>query len=351
MHKSYPIIIALCALSTAQAQETTPAAVSPAPPAASASPSFTVAPVSPPAAAVAATTGTGATPEQPAPIDPVVASSAQPGAPGSSPAASAPALTTLAASGRSLNEFQGDDIAQVLRLLARQAKVDLVVSEKIVGTVTMRLENKTPLETIKIICNSKGLIVEQTDGVYYVKTQEEKLKEPTDSAFYTFSYAMVDKAAPLLKTQLQSGADPQMDSRTNTVFFRETKSNLANVMMFLKTIDMPTKQVMIEARLVEVTANPKQSYGVNWGGVFGSSSTPQTIKYGASTPATFGIPATPGGPNVLTAVPAINTQNGSATVAGLSAKWDFRQRVLQRHRGSACHPGRAIHGGDPSLAE
>src|SRR4029077_9647741 len=50
----------------------------------------------------------------------------------------------------------------------------------------------------------------------------------------------------------------------------------------LVTIDKPTKQVMIEARLVEVTANPKQSYGINWGGVLGSSSSPQTFHLGGS---------------------------------------------------------------------
>jgi general secretion pathway protein D len=41
---------------------------------------------------------------------------------------------------------------------------------------------------------------------------------------------------------------------------------------------------MIEARLVEVTANPRQSYGINWGGVFGGSNNPQTIKFAGSQP-------------------------------------------------------------------
>ncbi|PYK57448.1 MAG: hypothetical protein DME43_15110, partial [Verrucomicrobia bacterium] len=65
-----------------------------------------------------------------------------------------------------------------------------------------------------------------------------------------------------------------------TIFFRETRSNIDTVRKLLVTIDKPTKQVMIEARLVEVTANPKQSYGINWAGVVGSSSAPQTFSYG-----------------------------------------------------------------------
>ena len=47
-------------------------------------------------------------------------------------------------------------------------------------------------------------------------------------------------------------------------------------------IDKPTKQVMIESRLVEVNANPRQSYGINWAGVVGSSTNPQTVTYGGS---------------------------------------------------------------------
>ena len=77
--------------------------------------------------------------------------------------------------------------------------------------------------------------------------------------------------------------EPQFDQRTNTVFFRENRSNLEKVLLFLNTIDKPTQQVMIEARLVEVTANPQQSYGINWGGVVGSASTPQTFRYGGSS--------------------------------------------------------------------
>ena len=44
-----------------------------------------------------------------------------------------------------------------------------------------------------------------------------------------------------------------MDERTNTIFFRETRSNIDNIRKMLVQIDKPTKQVMIEARLVEVT--------------------------------------------------------------------------------------------------
>ncbi|MDP9291178.1 MAG: hypothetical protein M3O82_02305 [Verrucomicrobiota bacterium] len=255
------------------------------------------------ATALAQSTPAPALPEQPAPIEPPVQQAA-PLPPSTAPTTVTGSTTTtttvpatggaaqteqvtsstLSTNGSAVKEFQGDDIGQVLRLLARQAKINVVLSEKVVGTVTMRLENVTPIEAIKVIVSAKGLIIDNVHDVYYVKTLEEKAKEPTESAFYTFSYATADKVAPLLAAQLQGGVAPQVDIRTNTIFYRETNSNLPNIKLFLQTIDKPTQQVMIEARLVEVTANPKQSYGINWGGVVGSSSTPQTFRFAGSSP-------------------------------------------------------------------
>ncbi|MEP6808680.1 MAG: hypothetical protein ABI992_00420 [Chthoniobacterales bacterium] len=182
-----------------------------------------------------------------------------------------------------VREFQGDEVGQVLRLLARQAKVNMVVSEAVAGTVTMRLEDVTAMQAVEIIAKSKSLFVDKIDGVYYVKTAAERTAEPTESDSYQFSYARAKDTAPLIAAQLQSKDAPQVDERTNTMFFRETRSNIAAIRKLLVQIDRPTKQVMIEARLVEVNANPKQSYGINWAGVVGGSGTPQTVRYGATS--------------------------------------------------------------------
>lgn len=269
------------------------------------------APIPPPAPITPLSSGS-LTPEQPAPIEPPVTSDTtapmtgqtsdqQVGtAPatttgtgavpsGTGTAAAATAGTVGAPVSHSVNEFQGDDLSQVFRLLARQAKISLFISPKVAGTITVRLEDTPPLKAIELIAEQNNLIFEEVPNqknVYSIKTQEEKAKEPTVSASYTFSYAQAATVAPLLNAQLQSGVAAQIDARTNTVFYREAKSNMENIKLFLATVDQPTKQVMIEARLVEVTAAPSQSYGVNWAGVVGSSGSPQSITYGATTGST-----------------------------------------------------------------
>jgi type IV pilus secretin PilQ/predicted competence protein len=181
--------------------------------------------------------------------------------------------------GVGVREFQGDDVGAVLRLLARQAKINMVVSEAVTGTVTMRLEDVTALQAVSIIVKAKGLFLDKVDNVYYVKTATERTAEPTESDSYQFSYARAKDVAPLVGGQLSSKDAPQVDERTNTIFYRETRANMDNIRKLLVQIDKPTKQVMIEARLVEVTANPKQNYGINWTGTFRS----KTIGYGPNS--------------------------------------------------------------------
>jgi type IV pilus secretin PilQ/predicted competence protein len=216
--------------------------------------------------------------------------------------------------GVGVREFQGDDVGQVLRLLARQSKVNMVVSDAVTGTVTMRLEDVTALQAISIIVKAKGLFMDKIDNVYYIKTAAEKTAEPTESDSYQFSYARAKDVSPLIASQLQSKSPPQIDERTNTMFFSETRSNIDNIRKVLLQIDKPTKQVMIEARLVEVTADPVQAYGINWAGTVGSASAPKSVSYG--NPIASGSPAP--GANVPTGGLALGNPNNNNFFGNLS---------------------------------
>src|SRR5205814_9501745 len=122
--------------------------------------------------------------------------------------------------GVGVREFQGDEVGAVLRLLARQAKINMVVSEKIVGTVTMRLEDVTALQAISIIVKAKGLVENRVDNVFYIKTPEEQTAEPTESDNYQFSYARAKDVQALVAAEVGGTAATQIDERTNTILYR-----------------------------------------------------------------------------------------------------------------------------------
>jgi type IV pilus secretin PilQ/predicted competence protein len=274
------MVASLGALSLSQAQTSSPQ------PAAGASPAAAVQPANPTAKA---------NDNSPMMLVQAAGPSASPAATTKTTTATTSTTTTEPESitesgGVGVREFQGDEIGQVLRLLARQAKINLVVSETVTGTVTMRLEDVTALQAISIIVKAKGLFMDKIDSVYYIKTGAERTAEPTESDSYQFSYSRAKDVAPLVASQLASKDPPQIDERTNTIFFRETRSNIDNIRKMLVQIDKPTKQVMIEARLVEVTANPVQAYGINWAGTVGNATHPQTVSYGAPTTSASPVP-------------------------------------------------------------
>ena len=125
------------------------------------------APIAPPPAPIAPAAGDATPapldPNAPAPIAPPPVINGQPATAGTPGAAPRPAVDTAAPAGAAANaggararEFQGDDVGQVLRLLARQAKINLIVSPQVVGTINMRLEDVTALQAIEVICQAQG---------------------------------------------------------------------------------------------------------------------------------------------------------------------------------------------------
>ena len=77
------------------------------------------------------------------------------------------------AGGRRIREFQGDDLGQVLRLLARQAKISLLVDDAIKGNVDARLENSSAMEAIEALVRQYKLsMVKDDKGVYYLTPRD-----------------------------------------------------------------------------------------------------------------------------------------------------------------------------------
>jgi type II secretory pathway component GspD/PulD (secretin) len=63
-------------------------------------------------------------------------------------------------------DFEGDDLPVVLRALARNAGLSINIESQVAGVVTMRLENKTPLEALQIVVDSKDLISDSKGGFF-----------------------------------------------------------------------------------------------------------------------------------------------------------------------------------------
>jgi type II secretory pathway component GspD/PulD (secretin) len=102
------------------------------------------------------------------------------------PPDSRPVLSLAKPEQPQLFEFQGDELPLVLRTLARQALMNVVIGDNVKGSVTLRLEQKTPREALEVVCQLKGLKLEENAGVYFI-TDPNAVAVPEAPNSFNFS--------------------------------------------------------------------------------------------------------------------------------------------------------------------
>lgn len=183
----------------------------------------------------------------------------------------------------SLN-FQNINIRAVLQLLADFTGVNMVVSDKVQGDITLRL-NDTPWDqALDIILTTQGLDKRKNGNVMLIDTkasldkkEEDELKsqqsiqklEPIRSDLIQINYAKAADIAILIKDKQNSLLSPRgkisVDARTNTLWIQDTGLKIEEVRELIKQLDIAVKQVQIEARIVEVNKDFSQDLGIKWG--------------------------------------------------------------------------------------
>lgn len=183
----------------------------------------------------------------------------------------------------SLN-FQNINIRAVLQLLADFTGINMVVSDKVQGDITLRLNDIPWDQALDIILTTQGLDKKRSGNVMLVDTkasmgkmEEEQLKnqqsieklEPIRSDLLQINYAKAVDIATLIKDKQNSLLSPRgkvsVDTRTNTIWIQDTGTKIEEVRDLIKQLDIPVKQVLIEARIVEVSKTFSQDIGIRWG--------------------------------------------------------------------------------------
>ncbi|MBN9226926.1 MULTISPECIES: type IV pilus secretin PilQ [Legionella] len=188
-------------------------------------------------------------------------------------------------SGRRISlNFQNISIRAVLQLLADFTGINIVVSDKVQGNITLRLNNIPWDQALDIILTTQGLAKRQTGNVILIdykaafdKMEAEELKsrhaiqrlEPVRSELIQINYAKATDLAILIKDKqnslLSEKGKVSVDTRTNTIWIQDSGTKIDEVRELIKQLDVPVKQVLIEARIVEVTKDFAQDLGIRWG--------------------------------------------------------------------------------------
>ena len=193
----------------------------------------------------------------------------------------------------SLN-FQNIEVRSLLQVIADFTNFNIVTSDTVTGALTLRLKDVPWDQALQIIMDAKGLgmrksgtvlwiapkdeIDERTKKDYEAAVAIEKL-EPLRTQAYQLNYAKaVDMVVQLTTSSSGSGGSSAAtrflsergsaiaEPRTNQLFVTDTPAKLEEVRKLLLTLDVPVRQVMIEARIVEARDTFGRSLGVRLGG-------------------------------------------------------------------------------------
>lgn len=183
----------------------------------------------------------------------------------------------------SLN-FQNIEVRAVLQLIADFTGLNIVASDSVSGSITLRLKNVPWDQALDIILKTRGLGMRKSGNVVLVapnaelaareKQELEAQKQMIDLAplhteFYTINYAKAAEIAALLKADknsiLSARGNVTIDERTNTLMVLETAEKHEEVARLIERLDIPVRQVMIESRIVIANDDFSKDIGVRTG--------------------------------------------------------------------------------------
>ena len=187
----------------------------------------------------------------------------------------------------SLN-FQDIEVRAVLQLIADFTELNLVASDTVSGRITLRLQNVPWDQALELVLKTKGLDKRQVGNVLMVapaaeiaereRQEIESNKQiaelaPLQSEFIRIRYATASDLVTLFQAGSEEGGSlissrgsVVVDPRTNSIIVTDTAVKLTEIRNLIDLVDIPIRQVMIEARIVIAQSDLQKELGIQWGG-------------------------------------------------------------------------------------
>lgn len=163
-------------------------------------------------------------------------------------------------------DFRETPIEDVLRVLAKQAGVDVVKSPKVDGKVTATLTDIPLGEALDNILSAHGYGYIPTQNMIRVVPQEEiyQAKEKKISRVYRVTFADVKEVESSLKKFMSETGSISSNPGTSNIIVTDMESKIMAIDKFLEEIDRPTPQILVEARVYDITSTDQLDLGVEW---------------------------------------------------------------------------------------
>lgn len=188
-------------------------------------------------------------------------------------------------SGRTISlNFQDISVRTVLQIIADYNEFNLITSDTVTGNITLRLDGVPWDQALDIILKVKGLDKRMQGNILMVAPSDElaareaknlqaqqQVEElaPLYSEYIQINYAKAIGLADLIKNEdtsiLSARGSVSVDERTNTLLVRDTAKSIEDIKRMVDILDIPVRQVVIEARMVTVKDDINEELGIRWG--------------------------------------------------------------------------------------
>lgn len=169
----------------------------------------------------------------------------------------------LAAPNVTLNVHDGE-VRDVLTAISALSDASIVTDESVKGKITIALDNVPFNTAIKLITSAKGLAYRMVDGVILVSTQENLNKFNGSVNVFKLNYAKAEDVKNALNDILESEKKISIDPITNSILFSGSSTDEERVRSAIKAMDVATKQITLEAKIISINKEDSKNLGINW---------------------------------------------------------------------------------------
>jgi type II secretory pathway component GspD/PulD (secretin) len=168
------------------------------------------------------------------------------------------------------------DIREIMQMLSREQRMNIFVAEGVSGTVSVNLYDMETTEAVNLIAESAGFVVEQRNNSFFVLEREDagKLRQSDRMAVRSFKvqYAAVGEVETILQDYISNFGSIKSLPENDLLVVEDLPPFLDKIESILGEIDREPKQIMIEAKILEISLTDNQAYGLDWAKLLDSSS-------------------------------------------------------------------------------
>lgn len=174
-------------------------------------------------------------------------------------------LTPAFAADNVTMSIKDGEIRDVLTALSNLGEQSIVTDETVKGKISISFDN-VPFDTaLDLVTRTKGLAYRNVHGVIVVSSQEQISKYYGDVAVFKLNFAKAEDAKTILKDIIKGeGAGLSVDPITNSIVFTGNRADEQKVRDTLALVDIPTKQVTLEAKIISLSNEDSKNLGVFW---------------------------------------------------------------------------------------